>query len=80
MGFTFVKCGFIGAFNEILCCEGQPQVALDADITSWGGTIVTPGQAAYNKEEHKKEDEELAQEEEEPAAAAETQEESAEKE
>lgn len=69
-----------GAFNEILCCEGQPQVALDADITSWGGTIVTPGQPAYNKEEHKKEDEELAQEEEEPAPAAETQEESAEKE
>lgn len=44
-----------GAYNEILCCEGQVQVALDTDITSWGGTIVTPGQPAYNKEEHKKE-------------------------
>lgn len=35
--------------------DGQPPVALDTDITSWGGTIVTPGQEAYNKEEHKKE-------------------------
>lgn len=33
-------------------------MTLDTDITSWGGTIVTPGQPAYNKEEHKKESEE----------------------
>lgn len=47
-----------GAFNEILGVEGQPAVTLDTDITSWGGTIVTPGQPAYNKEEHKKQTEE----------------------
>lgn len=46
-----------GAVNEILGIDGQPVVALDTDITSWGGTIVTPGQEAYNKEEHKKETE-----------------------
>lgn len=44
-----------GAYSEILCCDGQTHVALDTDITSWGGTIVTPGQPAYNKEEHEKE-------------------------
>jgi interleukin enhancer-binding factor 2 len=44
-----------GAVNEILGVDGQTPVALDTDITSWGGTIVTPGQEAYNKEEHKKE-------------------------
>lgn len=44
-----------GAYNEILGVAGQPFVALDTDITSWGGTLVTPGQPAYNKEEHKKE-------------------------
>lgn len=46
---------FIGAHNEILGVDNQPAIALDTDITSWGGTIVTPGQPAYNKEEHKKE-------------------------
>ena len=30
--------------------------AIDTDITSWGGTIVTPGMSAYNKEEHKKQE------------------------
>ena len=30
--------------------------ALDNDTTSWGGTIVTPGLPAYNKEEHKKQE------------------------
>ena len=30
--------------------------ALDTDITSWGGTIVTPGLSAYNKEEHEKQE------------------------
>lgn len=44
-----------GAHNEILGVDNQPAIALDTDITSWGGTIVTPGQPAYNKEEHKKE-------------------------
>jgi len=54
---TLLRALAHGAFNEILCCEGQTPVALDTDITSWGGTIVTPGQPAYNKEEHKKETE-----------------------
>jgi len=44
-----------GGFSEILGIEGQPHVAICTDITSWGGTIVTPGQPAYNKEEHQKE-------------------------
>jgi len=44
-----------GGFNEILGIEGYPPVALCTDITSWGGTIVTPGQPAYSKEEHEKE-------------------------
>jgi len=46
-----------GAFNEILGVDSQATVNLDTDITSWGGTIVTPGQPAYDKEEHKKETE-----------------------
>ena len=29
---------------------------MDTDITSWGGTIVTPGMPAYSKEEHKREE------------------------
>jgi len=49
-----------GAFNEILAIDGA-SASLDTDITSWGGTIVTPGQPAYNKEEHKKESELLEQ-------------------
>lgn len=59
-----------GAYNEILGVEGQPSVALDTDITSWGGTIVTPGQPAYNKEEHKKETMEDEKEEEQPITDA----------
>lgn len=51
-----------GAFIEILGADGQPAVTLDADITSWGGTLVTPGQPAYNKEEHQKESMEVAAE------------------
>lgn len=47
-----------GAYNEILGVDSQTSVNLGNDITSWGGTIVTPGQPAYNKEEHKKETEE----------------------
>ena len=68
---------FSGAVNEILGIDGQPEVALDTDITSWGGTIVTPGQEAYNKEEHKKEsmlDEEPAAEEDEEKKDDETEE------
>jgi len=48
-----------GAVNEILNVDGTASTSLDTDITSWGGTIVTPGQPAYNKEEHKKETEML---------------------
>merc|ERR1712142_1202542 len=44
-----------GGFNEILGVEGHPNVSICTDITSWGGTIVTPGQPAYSKEEHEKE-------------------------
>lgn len=44
-----------GAFNEILGVGGESEIALDTDITSWGGTLVTPGVAAYDKDEHKKE-------------------------
>lgn len=61
-----------GAFNEILGVNGQPAVTLDTDITSWGGTLVTPGQPAYNKEEHQKEsmeEEQVAQSEEKPTEA-----------
>ena len=54
---------FLGAINEVLGIEGHPVVALDTDITSWGGTIVTPGQPAYNKEEHKIESESDAKDE-----------------
>jgi len=46
-----------GAFNEVLGVDSQAPVNLDTDITSWGGTIVTPGQPAYDKEEHKKQTE-----------------------
>jgi len=48
-----------GAFNEILGIEGMPAIALDTDITSWGGIIVTPGTPAYDKEVHKKETESM---------------------
>jgi len=44
-----------GGFNEMLAIEGHPPVSICTDITSWGGTIVTPGQPAYSKEEHEKE-------------------------
>ncbi|XP_066932699.1 interleukin enhancer-binding factor 2 homolog [Clytia hemisphaerica] len=46
-----------GAYNEILGGDGAVSTSLDTDITSWGGTIVTPGEPAYNKEAHKKESE-----------------------
>jgi len=49
-----------GGFNEILGIEGHPHVAICTDITSWGGTIVTPGQAAYSKEEHDKETQDMS--------------------
>ena len=52
---TLLRCLANGAFNEILGVDGQPLIALDTDLTCWGGTLVTPGQEAYNKEEHKKE-------------------------
>jgi len=58
-----------GGFNEILGVEGHPHVAICTDITSWGGTIVTPGSEAYNKEEHEKETAELKGEETDAAAA-----------
>jgi len=63
-----------GAYNEILGGEGTVSTSLDTDITSWGGTIVTPGEAAYDKEAHKRESELLEKmnvaAEETPAAGA----------
>eukprot|EP00112_Aurelia_sp_Birch-Aquarium-sp1_P014289 Seg3078.1 transcript_id=Seg3078.1/GoldUCD/mRNA.D3Y31 product="Interleukin enhancer-binding factor 2-like" protein_id=Seg3078.1/GoldUCD/D3Y31 len=55
---TLLRCLSHGAFNEVLglSVPGATPVSLDSDITSWGGTIVTPGMLAYSKEEHKKQD------------------------
>merc|ERR1719318_2015788 len=73
---TLLRCLAHGAVNEILGIDGQPPVALDTDITSWGGTIVTPGQEAYNKEsmldEEPAADEEKKDEEKEDGTAMET--------
>ncbi|XP_073238536.1 interleukin enhancer-binding factor 2 homolog [Porites lutea] len=56
---TLLRCLNHGAFNEILSLgqEGIPKVAVDTEVTSWGGVIVTPGQKAYEKQ-HDQEDEE----------------------
>ncbi|XP_065654006.1 interleukin enhancer-binding factor 2 homolog isoform X2 [Hydra vulgaris] len=54
---TLIRALCHGAINEVLGIEGYPVVALDTDITSWCGTIVTPGQPAYIKEENKIESE-----------------------
>ena len=32
-------------------------VALDTDVTSWGGVIVTPGQKAYEKQQDQEDEE-----------------------
>ncbi|XP_065063818.1 interleukin enhancer-binding factor 2 homolog [Rhopilema esculentum] len=53
---TMLRCLSHGAENEILGLNEQGSLALDNDTTSWGGTIVTPGLPAYNKEEHKKQE------------------------
>jgi interleukin enhancer-binding factor 2 len=55
---TLLRILSYGAFNEILGV-GESEIALDTDITSWGGTLVTPGHPAYDKEEHKKESAEI---------------------
>lgn len=66
---TLLRCLSHGAYNEILglSLEGIPPVALDTEITSWGGVIVTPGSKAYIREEQEK----MAAEEAAAAAAAE---------
>ncbi|XP_020901666.2 interleukin enhancer-binding factor 2 homolog [Exaiptasia diaphana] len=56
---TLLRCLNHGAFNEILGLniEGMPPVAVDTEVTSWGGVIVTPGSKAYEKQEEKPEEE-----------------------
>ncbi|XP_044172068.1 interleukin enhancer-binding factor 2-like [Acropora muricata] len=56
---TLLRCLNHGAFNEILSLgqEGIPQVALDTEVTSWGGVIVTPGPKAYEKQQDQEDEE-----------------------
>ncbi|XP_031574607.1 interleukin enhancer-binding factor 2 homolog [Actinia tenebrosa] len=56
---TLLRCLNHGAYNEILglTIEGIPLVAVDTEVTSWGGVIVTPGPKAYEKQEGKPEEE-----------------------
>lgn len=56
---TLLRCLNHGAFNEILSLgqEGIPQVALDTEVSSWGGVIVTPGQKAYEKQQDQEDEE-----------------------
>ncbi|KAK2559462.1 Interleukin enhancer-binding factor 2-like protein [Acropora cervicornis] len=49
-----------GSLGIIDPCEGQegiPQVALDTEVTSWGGVIVTPGPKAYEKQQDQEDEE-----------------------
>lgn len=52
---TLVRCLSHGAVNEVLglVSAGVPSVAVDSEVTSWGGVIVTPGVKAYEKTEEK---------------------------
>lgn len=52
---TLLRCLAHGAINEVLglISEGVPFVAVDSEVTSWGGVIVTPGPNAYEKTEEK---------------------------
>jgi len=56
---TLLRCLNHGAYNEILSLgqEGIPQVALDTEVSSWGGVIVTPGQKAYEKQQEQEDEE-----------------------
>ncbi|XP_078360319.1 interleukin enhancer-binding factor 2 homolog [Oculina patagonica] len=56
---TLLRCLNHGAYNEILGLsqEGIPQVALDTEVSSWGGVIVTPGQKAYEKQQDQEDEE-----------------------
>ena len=40
--------------------DAGSDMALDTDITLWGGTMVTPGGPAYDKEQHEKDSAALA--------------------
>lgn len=46
-----------GRSNNILTSGYFVLTAVDTEVTSWGGVIVTPGQKAYEKQ-HDQEDEE----------------------
>ncbi|XP_032230783.1 interleukin enhancer-binding factor 2 homolog isoform X2 [Nematostella vectensis] len=56
---TLLRCLNHGAYNEILglAGEGIPQVAIETEVSSWNGVIVTPGTKAYEKQEGKPEEE-----------------------
>ena len=46
--------------------------ALDCDVTSWGGVIVTPGQKAYEKQENAEDEEGEGEGDEEEEESSET--------
>lgn len=50
---TLLRCLSHGAVKEVLgsVSEGVPPVAVDSEVTSWGGVIVTPGSKSFEKEE-----------------------------
>ncbi|XP_028399713.1 interleukin enhancer-binding factor 2-like [Dendronephthya gigantea] len=62
---TLLRCLSHGAVKEVLgsVSEGVPSVAVDSEVTSWGGVIVTPGTKAYEKEEKPEEGETMESEE-----------------
>ncbi|CAH3144463.1 unnamed protein product [Pocillopora meandrina] len=56
---TLLRCLNHGAYHEILGLsqEGIPQVALETEVSSWGGVIVTPGPKAYEKQQDQEDEE-----------------------